>query len=154
MPSPFRLDFVLAPSRRKAARITLALGGGVFLGEREMALSRAYLDTMLRCLTEINLLYLQAHPDTPRIERSGVIYREEPPGQEDWQDIPTSLKMGIADCEDLACWRAAELIFFEKVRARAVSRAFKRPDGGVLYHIVVEREDGAVEDPSKIRGMG
>ena len=90
-PGKFRLTYVLAPhitpygvSRRKSARITLALGGGAFLGNQEKALSRRYLNIMLRCLTEIDIEYLRTHPDTPRISQSGILYREEPPGQEDW----------------------------------------------------------------------
>jgi hypothetical protein len=101
-PGKFRLDFVLTPhanmSRRKAARITLAMGGGVFLGDQQKALSRRYLNIMLECLTKLDIEWLKAYPNTPRLAQAGMLYREEPPGQEDWQDIPTCLLMGIADC--------------------------------------------------------
>ena len=77
-------------------RITYALD--LFNGPKERALSHATLNVMLEALTKIDVLYLQAHPEAPRIYQSGVRYMEEPPGQEDWQDIPTCIQMGIADC--------------------------------------------------------
>src|SRR5512147_814184 len=49
-------------------------------------------------LMYVDMKYLQAHPEVPGIYESGVRYEEEPPGQEDWQDIPTCLRMGTADC--------------------------------------------------------
>lgn len=153
MPTPFRLTYALAPSRRKVARVTLAMGGGLFAGDQEKEMSRQVLDIMLRCLTEIDVLYLRAHPETPRLYESGVFYREEPPGQEDWQDIPTSLFMGWLDCEDCACWLAAERIVRDGIQARATWKAFPREGGGTLYHIVVVHPNGYEEDPSKILGM-
>jgi hypothetical protein len=154
MSSPFRLTFALNPSRRKSARVTLALGGGLFKGGNEPELSRAVLQVMLDCLFQIDVLYLRAHPETPRLYESGVKYMEEPPGQEDWQDIPTCLKYGVADCDDLGPWRAAELVVKDRIQARPVCKAFPRPDGSTLYHIIVERADRREpEDPSLILGM-
>lgn len=88
-------------------RITLVLN--LFDGEQERQLSHRTLEVLLHCLTHIDVLYLRRHPETPRLYDSHVRYMEEPPGQEEWQDVPTCLRMGDADCEDMACWRAAEL---------------------------------------------
>ena len=44
----------------------------------------------------------------PPLYRSGLHYEREPPGQEVWPDIPRIIEAGWGDCEDLACWRAAE----------------------------------------------
>ena len=132
-------------------RITFALD--LFNGPHERELSHKALFVMLRCLTEINELYLQAHPETPPLYRSGVRYMEEPPGQEDWQDIPITLQMGLADCEDLVCWRVAELRVRAGINAKPVFKAFPRANGSMLYHILVEYPDGTIEDPSRILGM-
>jgi hypothetical protein len=132
-------------------RITYALD--LFNGPKERALSHATLNVMLEALTKIDVLYLQAHPEAPRIYQSGVRYMEEPPGQEDWQDIPTCIQMGIADCEDVSCWRAAEIIVRDRRLAVPFFHETRRRDGGYLFHIMVRHADGRIEDPSRILGM-
>ena len=84
---------------------------------------------------------------------SGVRYMEEPPGQEDWQDIPTCLKMRAGDCEDLAWWRVAELRVRYGIQAQPTFKCMQRPNGGMLYHIQVQLPDGRKEDPSRVLGM-
>lgn len=132
-------------------RITYALD--LFNGPKERPLSHATLDVMLEMLVKIDSLYLLYHPETPRLYQSGVRYMEEPPGQEDWQDIPTTISMGIGDCEDFACWRAAELNVRDGIPARAVFQEQRRKDGGYLFHILVQHPNGQIEDPSRILGM-
>jgi len=132
-------------------RITFVLN--LFKGEQDRELSHASLKTLLMALMHVDILYLRAHPETPRIFESGVRYAEEPPGQEDWQDIPTTLKLGIADCEDLSCWRAAELRVRHGVQAEPTFIWKLRPNGGYLYHILVRYPDGRIEDPSRTLGM-
>lgn len=138
-------------SQGNVFRITYALD--LFNGPKERELSRKVLGVMLTNLFEIDKLYLEAHPETPLLYRSGVRYMEEPPGQEDWQDIPTSLRMGIADCEDLATWRAAELNVRFGIKAVPIFREQKLADGRCLYHVLVQYPDGRLEDPSRILGM-
>lgn len=105
----------------------------------------------------------------PRLYESGVYYREEAPGHEDWLDAPSVLRQGFADCEDLAAWRTAELNA-DGVEAESVIKwqwiprdvmiaqgypADKLPARGVwLVHCCVRYPDGTIEDPSKILGMG
>ena len=108
---------------------------------------------MLNTLYQIDVLYLQSHPKTPMLYQTNVRYMEEPPGQEEWQDIPTTIRLGIGDCEDLACWRAAELTVRSGVQARPVFIEQMRKNGQYLYHIIVKTSDGRTEDPSKILGM-
>lgn len=77
--------------------------------------------------------------------------------------MPTCLAMGTADCEDLACWRAAELNIRYGIPAVPFFREQKLPDGKYLYHILVKwppgvygdksYPEGYVEDPSRIKGM-
>lgn len=146
------------PEEMRSGRITLVLD--LFQGERERPLSRRALQTMLDALYRIDVLYLQAHPETPRIYdpraargTSRILYMEEPIGQEEWQDIPTCMKMGIADCEDVASWRAAELTVKDGIPARPIFHEHKRPNGSYLYHILTRYPNGRLEDPSQIKGM-
>ena len=64
---------------------------------------------LLEGLSAVSEARLREHPEAPWLYQSGVRYGEEPPGQDDWQDIPETLALRWGDCEDLACWRIAEL---------------------------------------------
>jgi hypothetical protein len=86
----------------------------------------------------------------PPLYRSGVRYVEEPMGRENWQIPSVTLQLRSGDCEDLASWRAAELVVSgEDRRARAVVKIV-RPG---LMHCIVLRGNGQREDPSKVLGM-
>ena len=137
----------------KMRRVTFGLD--LFRGAEERELSRQALRLMLDCLYKIDLAYLATHPNTPPIYRSGVRYMEEPLGQEDWQDVATSIRMGVADCEDCACWRAAERTLRQGLPSKPVYIEQPRDDGSMLYHIVVAdaRTGQVVEDPSRVLGM-
>lgn len=105
----------------------------------------------------------------PPLYASGVVYKEEAPGREDWIDLLGVLRQRHADCEDLAAWRAAELrvagydvepvikwqwIPRELMLAQGYP-AHKLPGHGVwMVHCCVRWPDGTIEDPSKILGMG
>lgn len=107
---------------------------------------------MLEALIAANESFLTGHPTTPALYASGVVYVEEPPGRDHWQDIPRTLELREGDCEDLACWRVAEL----RVRGLEYARPYVRHQilgSRVLYHVAVLRTDGAIEDPSKKLGM-
>lgn len=138
-------------------RITFVLS--LFKGAADRELSHASLKTLLMALMWVDILYLKEHPEVPAlianggVGPAGVRYQEEPPGQEDWQDIPTTLKLGIGDCEDIACWRAAELRVREGIMAEPTFIWKLRPNGGYLYHILVRYPDGRIEDPSRTLGM-
>lgn len=119
--------------------------------------NRRLLTILLEALTEANVAILRTFGSrVPDLYRSGMRYRRESIGQEDWCDIIELLRLGYGDCEDLSCWRAAEL----RVRhgdkgARAFVRGPRRLPGGVMmYHIQVQRGDGRIEDPSLLLGMG
>jgi hypothetical protein len=121
----------------------------------DQARSDATLRLMLEALTQADELYLRDHPETPELYDSGVVYHEEPEGAEDWQDIPTSLRLGWADCEDLACWRAAELRVRYGIPAVADFTKDVLSDGRTLYHIVVRLPDGiTLPDGSKTFSVG
>lgn len=112
------------------------------------------LDELLALLTRKNVAYLRSHPNTPRLYQSGVRYQVEPSGKEDWLTIPEVLARRVADCEDLACYRAAELIVRDgETKARAFWTKMRADSNGTLYHIRVRRANGTIEDPSYILGM-
>lgn len=116
------------------------------------------IERMLELLVALDCDYLREHPRTPLLYRSGVRYVKEPPGEEKWLTVPWCLQQLAkpsqpVDCEDLACWRAAELRvrFGEQATPFWTARVLPR---GRMYHIQVRREDGSIEDPSAVLGMG
>lgn len=121
--------------------------------EIPLHVTRAWLGIGLRALVAQNLVYLLEHPDTPLLYDSGIVYQREPPGQEDWQTIPAMLATMNGDCEDLAAWRVAELQA-EGEHARIITKSKRMPSGRTLVHVLVRREDGSIEDPSIMLGMG
>ena len=138
-------------------RITFALG--LFNGPADRAESHKALNILLAALTKIDIEYLRDHPETPDIYKSGVRYVEELSGLEDWQDIPTCLVTRRGDCEDLACWRAAELNVRHGIKAYPIYGFRTLPNGNVVYHIRIQYPavggtgPGRIEDPSRMLGM-
>ena len=45
----------------------------------------------------------------PPLYSSGVYYKEDPPGEENWKDCLAVLKDGHGDCDRLVSYRVAEL---------------------------------------------
>jgi hypothetical protein len=110
------------------------------------------LERLLEALSAVNEAWLLEHPGAPWLYQSGVRYEEEPRGRDDWQDIPETIALRVGDCEDLGCWRIAEL----RTRGREYARPYvKQSVTGprTVYHVAVRRADGRLEDPSRILGM-
>lgn len=115
---------------------------------------------LLEALVRCNLGWLEAHPDTPDLYKSKVVYkREEPyilsdiPHVEEFQDIPCTLEKGWGDCEDLACYMVAQRIYFNKLQCHPLILWRPQNDGSMMYHCVCEWPDGRLEDPSTSLGM-
>jgi hypothetical protein len=107
---------------------------------------------VLEGLTGVNIAWLRENDRTPWLYESGVRYEEEPLDRDEWQDIPETLARRVGDCEDLACWRLAEL----RVRSGEDARPFVKHTvlgDRTIYHVAVRRADGSVEDPSRVLGM-
>lgn len=118
-------------------------------------LNRRILTHLLEALTAIDVDILKVSPDLPNLYESGVRYRREPVGQEDWDDTVELYRIGYGDCEDLSATRAAELRVRHGIAARPIVKGPKRlPNGLMLYHIQVQLPDGSIEDPSVKLGMG
>lgn len=81
----------------------------------------------------------------PRLYDSGIVYRREPPGQEDWQNAIDLLRTQEGDCEDLSAYRVGEL---RNEGEPATVEIVRNPSGS--YHAIVRRADGTHEDPSRI----
>ena len=107
---------------------------------------------LMEALVQTNISWLVANPNTPSIYNTEVVYKFEPGEIDYWMDIPTIMKDGGADCEDLACWRVAELRY-AGVNARPYIRWKKRPNGSYMYHALVWWPGGRIEDPSLALGM-
>jgi hypothetical protein len=89
-------------------------------------------------------------PYPPLYSSSGVRYKREPPGSEVWQIPQASFASLDADCEDLcAGWRVPLLWLYGETAAMPYVRRINPR----LRHILVERADGTIEDPSLILGM-
>ncbi len=74
-----------------------------------------------------------------------VVYRLEPPGEEDWKLPHLVVRDGWGDCEDLAIWLCAGLhVTGEDPGARCVIVV----TGRNKLHCLVLRSDGTHEDPS------
>lgn len=125
---------------------------GLFRSERERAYSERVLAILLRALVDANCVFLATHRATPRLYRAGVRYRAERWPRERWKGIAQVLRDGEGDCEDLACFRAAELVV-RGVAAEPIYR-FRRLGRLSVYHILVRYPDGSLEDPSLLLGMG
>lgn len=114
--------------------------------------SEHVLVAMLTALTCADQLWLRSHPDTPRLYAAGVRYVREPRGIEIWKDIPNTLRDRQGDCEDLACWLAAERREYDGINAWPyLEGVYVR--GKFTYHVMVELADGTIEDPSRKLGM-
>lgn len=107
---------------------------------------------LMEALSKCNELWLITHPNTPRLYRAPVRYVAEV-RQESWQDIPNILKTKEGDCEDLACWRVAELRAIARIKAKPFISWRKMPNGSLRYHALVKWPDGRIEDPSLALGM-
>jgi hypothetical protein len=97
----------------------------------------------------------------PRLYRAGVHYEREPPGQEVWPDVPSILETKDGefsgpwgDCEDLACWRTAELRELGNIKAKPFAKWRFGKSGNYHYHALTLLPDGRLEDPSLTLGMG
>jgi hypothetical protein len=64
----------------------------------------------------------------------------------------------VHNCEDLACWRVAELREggpgVAPVKAKPFAKWRRKDDGSYAYHALSLLPDGRLEDPSLVLGMG
>jgi len=87
----------------------------------------------------------------PPLYTTGVFYKAQPRGVEEWLDVVTLYRNGHGDCKSLASARVAELRHQGIPAAPAIT--FRRNGSFTLVHCLVLWPNGYVEDPSKILGM-
>ena len=110
----------------------------------------------------------------PPLYASGVRYKEDPPGEENWKDCLAVLADGHGDCDRLCAWRVAELLAAgikaePLIKWQQVPRDMMigmghppdmvPPEGISMVHVLVgwpgwRSDESKVEDPSKLLGMG
>lgn len=115
-------------------------------------LSQQKLLYLIEALARANQAELKAKP-YPLLYESGVVYKEEPPGKENWADAPTILKHGWGDCEDLAGWLVAELREVFNVPCRPFLK-FRKVGGSYRYHALVILPNGYKWDFQMMRNKG
>ena len=124
----------------------------LFRNAKDRMRSQECLLILMDALAKVNERWLAWNPETPLLYQSGIKYHFDPAEEDPWQDIPSTLAKGWGDCEDLACWRIAELRHHGKINARPLIR-WRKKGGGMVYHALVRHPDGRTEDPSIALGM-
>jgi len=120
---------------------------------KEIERSRRTIPALMFGLVQANRIFLEYYPGTPALYDSPVLYRMEQM-TEQWQDIPTILRVGYGDCEDLACWRCAELRHGGIAAMPYITwREDSQNPGRMIYHALVKWPNGLIEDPSRALGM-
>lgn len=121
---------------------------------------------VLEHLVQLNAATLTHQPLLPSLYASGVRYARESDlarrgldvagidprtgeVEERFNHLSRVIEVGAGDCDDLACWRAAELRVRHGIHASAVP--YRTRSGS--YHVIVRYPDGRTEDPSIILGM-
>ncbi len=106
----------------------------------------------LEFLIASNLAYLENHA-APLLYQAGIAYTpDDALVDEKWKDIPQVLFTNAGNCKEFAAWRVAELRKAGDLLARPIVM-HTDIGGNQLFHILVRRGDGHIEDPSRALGM-
>ncbi len=112
------------------------------------------LNAALEAVTRLNeTLLADGQVPTAReaIERDGIRWKPEPPGDEHFDHASTVHSRGWGDCDDLAPWHAASL---RHTKEDPGAHAIVVKSGPQRWHAIVKRSDGSIDDPSREAGMG
>lgn len=133
-------------------KILIDLGDGYSKWLRHSRALGLAIKPVLEALVVIDQHFLRTH-QVPH-PYSGILrYQEEPNnGIEEFAPASVVYKRGWGDCDDLAPLLCA---WYRNRGERAKIRVqWRRNKNGKLYHVLVRRADGSIEDPSRILGMG
>jgi len=125
----------------------------LFPPHQDHKLSQQKLLFAYEALVRANQEELKAHKQIPLIYESGVVYKQEPAGHEDWADIPTILKARWGDCEDLGGWLCAELREVWGIPCRPFLR-FRKTGGNYHYHALLILPNRYVWDWEIVKSRG
>ncbi|HRI71848.1 MAG TPA: hypothetical protein PK156_46765 [Polyangium sp.] len=95
--------------------------------------SNKTLGVLLEALTKVNEIQMQRRRFPP-LYTSGIRYKAEPIGEENWLDAVQALLRRWIDCEDASAYRAAELRVYFRIPARPVFIFGQDKAGRQLYH--------------------
>ena len=121
----------------------------LFESPKDIPRSRKTLLKLMEVLTQINNDWLINHK-IPSLYKTRIIYKPER-STEIWKDIPSIMRDGFGDCEDLACWRIAELRNIGVMAKPYIKWTDK--NGASRFHAVLLLPNGFIEDPSRSLGM-
>jgi hypothetical protein len=119
----------------------------------EAHVKKPVLDAALEATTRLNEQMLAAG-EIPTFDKAlayGVKWRPEPPGDEHFDHGKRVMARKWGDCDDLAPWHAATL---RHTGEDPGAQAIVKRTGPKLWHAVVQRSNGSIDDPSKRAGMG
>lgn len=119
----------------------------------EAHVSEGVLNAALESVTRLNESMLQndSIPTFERALKQGVKWQPEPPGDEHFDHGAEVYKRRWGDCDDLAPYHAASLRHSGEDEG---ATAIVKRTGPKMWHAVVKRSDGTIDDPSKRAGMG
>lgn|GEM_PF-930198 len=117
----------------------------------------------LQLMIDVNVQMMRAHGPRvfPPLYKSGIKFGPEP-WQGKFEEFAPAIKVlarGWGDCDDLVLYRVAELIVFgdrlsgsppEQASPRIYGRDPGARGGRMMMHAQVRRENGLVEDPSRL----
>ena len=138
--------------------IIITMRSRIFTPDWSQRASEMVLDIHLDSLIAIDLLWLRLNPKTPRLRVSGVRYYHEGI-KDEWHSIDAALHDRVIDCKGAASWDVAELRATGEDPGAHTTKKFVEvvdPTVGklLLYHVLTERSDGRLIDPSRDLGMG
>lgn len=106
------------------------------------------LEPVLEAITRANALYYQTGK-FPGLFESGVKYRREEPGFEEWRAVPSLYAHGFGDCDDLACALAGQF----RANGYHSAKAIPIIMSDKLVHVLTDVPGVGIYDPSTILGM-
>lgn len=109
------------------------------------------LDAALEATTRLNESLLQSG-SVPTFKKAvgRIRWKPEPPGEECFDHAGIVMQRRVGDCDDLATWHAASL---RHTGEDPGARAIVKRSGPKMWHAVVQRSNGTVDDPSLAAGM-
>jgi hypothetical protein len=137
-------------------QVVFELPPAFFADQGSLPESEELLQAMLDLMVRANLMHLKSDGRSPSLRdaRDAGLRWSAPEGAR-LSSIPAVLARGRAACASLSCYRAAELVHSgADVGARPTfTKRVVSAENRVVYHVLVRRSGGAVEDPSAFCGM-
>jgi hypothetical protein len=128
---------------------------GIILKARILRRPRLFALWVRACVHSLAMIdrWLVEAGDVPPLYKSGVRFRREPKGVETFRDAKDVWARGHGDCAHLAAWRCGELQAMGEAARLRIKWGWRRGNPR-LFHVLVRRADGRIEDPSRKLGMG